>query len=103
MGGEERHPLHGRLVRAHLLVRGRVQGVFFRASLRRVAVENGVTGWVRNLPDGRSVEAVLEGLREAVERVVCWSLHGPPAARVEEVRVVFEEYRGEFGSFEILY
>ena len=97
------HPLHGTLVRAHLIVRGRVQGVFFRANLRRVAEENGVTGWVRNLPDGRSVEAVLEGPREAVERVVCWSLHGPPAARVEEVHVEFAEYRGEYDSFKIIY
>ncbi len=91
------------LVRAHLLVRGRVQGVFFRANMKRVAEENGVTGWVRNLPDGESVEAVLEGPRDAVERVICWSLRGPPAARVVEVHVRFEEYRGEFTGFSIRY
>ena len=93
----------GEMVRARLLVRGRVQGVFFRANTRRVALENGVTGWVRNLPDGRSVEAVLEGPRDAVERVICWALRGPPAARVESLEVRFEPYRGEFRGFEIRY
>ena len=90
-------------VRAHLIVRGIVQGVFFRATMKEVAEEHGVAGWVRNLPDGRSVEAVLEGEREAVERVICWSLRGPPAAVVEEVTVRFEDYRGEFKGFTIRY
>lgn len=96
MAGEE-------LVRAHLLVHGRVQGVFFRANMRRVALENGVKGWVRNLPDGRTVEAVLEGPTSAVERVICWSLRGPPLARVERLEVEFEPYRGEYETFEIRY
>ncbi len=90
-------------VRAHLVVKGVVQGVFFRANMRRVAMENGVTGWVRNLPDGRTVEAVLEGDREAVERVICWSLHGPPEAVVEEASVKFLPYQGEYTSFKIIY
>ncbi|MEB3765905.1 MAG: acylphosphatase [Desulfurococcales archaeon] len=90
-------------VRAHLLVHGRVQGVFFRANMKRIAEENNVTGWVRNLPDGRTVEAVLEGERENVERVVCWALHGPPAAEVEALEVKFEEYRGEFKDMSIRY
>lgn len=90
-------------VRAHLIVKGRVQGVFFRANMARRAREEGVTGWVRNLPDGESVEAVLEGPRDAVERVVCWALHGPPAARVRSVSVEFEDYRGEFTEFTIRY
>ena len=89
------------LFRVHLWVRGRVQGVFFRANMRRVAEESGVSGWVRNLPDGRTVEAVLEGPREAVERVLCWSLRGPPLARVEEARIVIEEPRGDLRGFEI--
>ena len=90
-------------VRAHLLVKGRVQGVFFRANMRRTALENGVAGWVRNLPDGHTVEAVLEGPRSAVERVICWSLRGPPLARVEGLEVRFEPYRGEFNWFKIIY
>ena len=88
-------------VRAHIIVRGRVQGVFFRASMRDIALANGVKGWVRNLPDGRSVEAVLEGDWDNVEKVVCWSLRGPPGARVEAVEIKFGEYKGEFKTFEI--
>ncbi|MCE4610932.1 MAG: acylphosphatase [Desulfurococcales archaeon] len=88
-------------VRAHITVRGRVQGVFFRASMREIALANGVTGWVRNLADGRSVEAVLEGDWDSVEKVLCWSLRGPPGARVEEVEIKFEKYKGEFKTFEI--
>ena len=88
-------------VRVHIIVKGRVQGVFFRASMREVSLANGVTGWVRNLPDGRSVEAVLEGDWDSVEKVLCWSLRGPPGARVEEVEIRFEKYKGEFKTFEI--
>ncbi len=93
----------GEKIRAHLRVQGIVQGVFFRANMKRVAEKHGVTGWVRNLPDGYTVEAVLEGEREAVEKVICWSLRGPPAAKVERLEVTIGEYRGEFSSFEIRY
>ena len=91
------------LIRAHLRVQGIVQGVFFRANMRRIARQHGVTGWVRNLPDGYTVEAVLEGERSAVEKVICWSLRGPPAARVERIEVEFSDYKGEFGDFQIRY
>ncbi len=90
-------------IRAHIIVKGLVQGVFFRANMKRVAEENNVKGWVRNLPDGESVEAVLEGNREAVEKVICWSLRGPPLAEVKEVHIEFEEYKGEFKEFRIRY
>jgi len=96
-------PKPGDLVRAHLIVRGRVQGVYFRASMRDVARRHGVTGWVRNLPDGESVEAVLEGPYEAVEAVICWALRGPPAADVREAHIEFSEYRGEFRDFRVLW
>ncbi|MFN3805217.1 MAG: acylphosphatase [Pyrobaculum sp.] len=89
-------------VRAHIYVRGRVQGVFFRQSMREVARRHGVVGWVRNLSDGRTVEAVLEGEREAVEKVIQWAGVGPPGARVEAVEVSWGEYRGEFQDFKIL-
>ncbi len=88
-------------VRAHLYISGRVQGVFFRQSMREVATRLGVVGWVRNLSDGR-VEAVLEGPREAVEKVIEWAKVGPPAARVERVEVKWEVYTGEFREFKIL-
>ncbi|RLE60332.1 MAG: acylphosphatase [Thermoprotei archaeon] len=87
-------------VRAHIFVSGIVQGVFFRATMREVARKYGVTGWVRNLPDGR-VEAVLEGPEEAVKKVIEWAHRGPPLARVEKVEVKWEEYKGEFKDFNI--
>jgi len=71
---------------ARVVVSGRVQGVFFRASTRDVAVRYGVRGFVRNLPDGR-VEAVLQGDRGAVEKVVAFMREGPPGAYVEEAAV----------------
>lgn len=90
------------MVRIHLLIKGKVQGVFFRQSMRDVAAYYGVRGWVRNLPDGRTVEAVLEGEEEAVKKVVEWAHYGPPGARVERVEAQREEYRGEFADFRIL-
>lgn len=73
-------------VRRHLIVRGRVQGVFFRAATRDEAVAAGVAGWVRNCADG-SVEAVFEGPPDAVERLVAFARGGPPHAQVEDVEV----------------
>ncbi|WP_334110259.1 acylphosphatase [Thermodesulfitimonas autotrophica] len=84
--------------RAHVIVRGKVQGVYFRGYTQQEALAAGVTGWVRNLPDG-SVEAVFEGEREAVERLVAWCRKGSPAARVTEVEVTWEDWRGEFSGF----
>ena len=77
------------VVRAHVFVSGRVQGVFFRVFTREQAGERGVNGWARNLPDGR-VEAVFEGPRAAVERVVEWCRHGPPYAEVSTVEIDWE-------------
>ncbi len=89
-------------VRAHVFVSGRVQGVFFRYETRQHARRVGVTGWVRNLPDGR-VEAVFEGEKEAVDYMIEFCRRGPPAARVEKVEVIWEPYKGEFDSFTIRY
>ncbi len=89
-------------VRAHVFISGRVQGVFFRAHTREQALKRGVTGWVRNLPDGR-VEAVFEGEEDDVRSVIEWCRHGPPFARVENVEVEWEDYRGEFETFSIVY
>ena len=61
-----------------------------------------VKGWVKNLPDGR-VEAILEGEKEAVKKLIEWAHKGPPYARVEKVKVDWEEYLGEFGTFSIVY
>jgi acylphosphatase len=87
------------VVRYRVLVSGRVQGVFFRDNCRRLALENGVAGWVRNLPDGR-VEAVFEGPTDRVGRLVDWARRGPRLAAVDEVTVRAEPPEG-LGSFEI--
>ena len=81
-------------VRARVRVEGYVQGVFFRSETRERAGSRGVAGWVRNERDG-SVEAVFEGGREAVESLVRWCGQGPRGARVEDVRVEWEDPRGE--------
>jgi len=78
-------PSHGP-ARAHVLVSGRVQGVFFRDGARRKARDLNLKGWVRNLPDGR-VEALFEGDPAAVEEMLRWCAEGPPDARVEDVAV----------------
>jgi len=81
------------VVRYRVLISGRVQGVFFRDTCRRMAERHGVNGWVRNLPDG-SVEAVFEGASEDVCRLVDWSRRGPRFAEVADVRVHAEEPEG---------
>lgn len=88
-------------VRAHVLVSGFVQGVFFRHATAQRARSRGVTGWVRNLPDGR-VEAVFEGEEEAVRFLVGWCRSGPPHASVAAVEVSWGASSGGFGRFETL-
>jgi acylphosphatase len=85
---------------AHVFVRGLVQGVNFRYYTRLEAVDKGVTGWVRNLSDGR-VEAVFEGDESAVKDMVDWCWGGPPVARVDDVEVIWEEHTGSFDDFSI--
>ena len=77
-------------------ISGRVQGVFFRASCARRADELGLSGWVRNRPDG-DLEAWFEGPDEAVEDIVAWCREGPPQARVDRVEVQAEPPRAETG------
>lgn len=76
----------GRVVRRHAIIRGRVQGVSFRACTQAEARQHGVVGWVRNLPDG-SVELEAQGEAEAVAALLTWCGHGPRAARVDEIVV----------------
>ncbi|MEU4563896.1 acylphosphatase [Actinoplanes sp. NPDC023936] len=87
------------MIRKRVLVSGLVQGVFYRDTCRRAAAEQGVTGWVRNLPDGR-VEAVFEGPEASVDRMVAWSRVGPPQARVTDVRE-FDEQPEALASFTV--
>lgn len=86
--------------RVRLIVSGRVQGVGYRQQAVVEAERLGVTGWVRNLPDGR-VEALAEGEKEAVEALLAWCRHGPKLARVDELKASWEPYRGEFSRFKI--
>lgn len=83
----------GGLVRKHAIIRGRVQGVFFRDTLRRRASSHGVAGWATNRPDG-AVEAVFEGEPEAVDSLVELAREGPRGAEVEDVEVTEEEPEG---------
>lgn len=89
-------------VRARVLISGLVQGVNFRAYTRDQARQVGVEGWVRNLSDGR-VEAVFEGSRPAVQRLVSWCYSGPTQARVDRVEVLWEEPTGTEGTFSIIW
>ena len=90
------------LVRAHVFVEGRVQGVNFRAYTRDRARQSRVEGWVKNLSDGR-VEAVFEGSRSAVQNLVSWCYSGPTSARVDRVQVQWEQPTGKEGGFSIVW
>lgn len=86
--------------RAHLIIEGRVQGVFFRASAVEQANRLGLTGRVSNCPDG-SVEVVVEGKRALVEELIRWCRQGPPGAYVDNVRLQWENPRDEFLDFRV--
>ena len=89
-------------VRAHAVISGRVQGVFFRAETQRAAEGFGVLGWVRNKRDG-TVEAVFEGEQQAVDAVLQWCKEGPNLAVVKNVEVKWLDFTGEFERFDITY
>jgi acylphosphatase len=88
------------MIRVHLRISGRVQGVFFRGSTEDEANALGLAGWVRNRSDG-TVEVVAEGEARIVERFVAWCHCGPPGARVADVEVTRSEATGEFPRFEV--
>ena len=90
-------------VRVEVVVRGRVQGVYFRASTREEAQRLGLVGWVRNEPDG-AVRLVAEGPRKDLEALVKWCAKGPPAARVDKVEPTWsEDATSEFTRFDVTY
>lgn len=84
----------------HVYISGIVQGVFFRAATRRAAADLNLTGWVRNMEDGR-VEAVFEGEDADLEKMLAWCKTGPPAAIVEKVTLTEGRYTGGFNDFSI--
>lgn len=87
--------------RVHVWIMGRVQGVFFRMETQRAAMAQGVTGWVRNLPDGR-VEAVFEGEALDVNAMVDWCWKGSPKSLVQEVKKSEESFTGGFDRFDVV-
>lgn len=88
--------------RVHVYISGRVQGVFFRAETQRTATDLYLTGWVRNMEDGR-VEVLFEGEDQNVDKMLIWCHTGPPHARVEHVTVMEESYAGNLRGFHISY
>lgn len=86
--------------RIHLVVRGRVQGVFYRASAQREARRMGLTGWIKNRADG-GVEMIVEGEEDQVKDFLAWAQHGPSTARVDKVETKWRSYTGEFAEFRI--
>jgi acylphosphatase len=86
------------MTRAELLIEGRVQGVFYRASAQQEAQSLGLQGEIRNLPGG-AVEAIVEGPKERVDEFIAWCRRGPPSAKVENVQVRWGPARGEFRTF----
>ncbi|MBD3203931.1 acylphosphatase [Candidatus Woesearchaeota archaeon] len=88
--------------RIRLIIKGRVQGVFYRLSTKKKANYLSLGGWVKNLARG-DVEVVAEGKKENLERLIAWARQGPPGARVDDIDVSWEEFTGEFNEFSIRY
>ncbi|RLF27691.1 MAG: acylphosphatase [Thermoplasmata archaeon] len=88
--------------RAHVLISGRVQGVWFRGSTKDKAEQLGLHGWVKNTNDGK-VEAVFEGEENAINEMIKWCHHGPPLAKVENVEINWEEPKNIEEGFSIRY
>ena len=88
-------------IRVHLIISGKVQGVYFRKHTQDISRENNVYGWVKNLLNG-DVECVLEGLKSNIDKVMIWCHQGPPNSRVDNVKIKYEEYIGNFDDFKIV-
>ena len=91
------------LASVHAIVYGFVQGVFFRAFVSERAAELGLTGYVRNLPNGDLVEVQAEGKRRQLRKLIGYLKVGPPAARVEKVAATWSEYTGSYSGFRVRY
>ena len=96
------HGLDSMKIRAHVIITGKVQGVFYRAETAAKAKRLNITGWVRNLPDGR-VEAVFEGEEINVQKIIDFCRRGPPNAYVINLDVRRQEWKGEFSNFRVRY
>ena len=90
------------MVRVRIIVTGLVQGVFFRFNTMRKALELGVKGWVKNREDGK-VEVLCEGPEKDVKTMIDWCMKGPEGAFVSDTKIKWEDYSGEFDTFQIVY
>ena len=88
--------------RVHVIISGRVQGVWFRASTKDTAIQLGLKGWVKNTSDGK-VEAVFEGEERKVNEMISWCHVGPSLAKVTDVKIKTEESTEEFEEFNVIY
>lgn len=88
-------------VRAHIIVTGLVQGVYYRVTMKQEARTLGINGWVKNRPD-KSVEAVIEGDKERVDQLINWCRQGPPDSQVSAVQVEWGNFIGEYQAFRIV-
>jgi acylphosphatase len=88
--------------RVHVLISGRVQGVWYRASTKQKADELGLTGWVKNTAEG-NVEAVFEGEKARVDEMITWCWTGPPRAQVTDIKILPSHHEETFTSFVVLY
>ena len=88
-------------ITVHLIISGKVQGVYFRKHTQDISLQNNVYGWVKNLLNG-DVECVLEGLKSNVDKVIIWCHQGPPNSRVDNVEIKNEKFTGDFTDFKIM-
>jgi len=88
-------------IRVHLLISGRVQGVYFRKHTKDISLQNNVCGWAKNLVNG-DVECILEGVKSNVDKVIIWCHQGPPNSRVDNVEIKNEKFTGDFTDFKIM-
>jgi len=88
--------------RVHVIISGRVQGVWFRANTKDKAEQLGINGWVRNTLDGK-VEALFEGEEVALKEMIEWCRHGPPLAEVQDVKIEWKEPKNDIRGFSIRY
>lgn len=88
--------------KVHVIISGKVQGVWFRANTKQKAEQLGLTGWVRNTSDGK-VEAVFEGDKKLINEIVEWCNQGPPLAEVDNVDISYLEAKKEFNNFTVKY
>ena len=88
-------------ITVHLIISGKVQGVYFRKHTQDISLQNNVYGWVKNLLNG-DVECVLEGLKSNVDKVMMWCHQGPPGSHVDNVKIQYEAFIGNFNDFDIV-